>query len=123
MASLGPRNCALVEVLVGGSKASGIKLVLQREPRTGNTRYPTGSILPSEEHVDAAVRELFEGTYLTLTVDDLAMLSNKPIRVSLLEWNYHLVYVFSAYVPVPNVTANLRTPSFATCNCPVDHQS
>jgi ADP-ribose pyrophosphatase YjhB (NUDIX family) len=30
-----------------------------------------GSILPNEEHVDAAVRDLFDETSLTVTVDDL----------------------------------------------------
>jgi 8-oxo-dGTP pyrophosphatase MutT (NUDIX family) len=60
MASLGHGNYFVVVLLVGGSKASGIKLVLQREPRTGKTWFPAGSILPNEAPVDAAVRELFE---------------------------------------------------------------
>jgi hypothetical protein len=45
---------------LGGSKASEIKLVLQREPRMGKTWFPACSILPNEAPVDVAVRELFE---------------------------------------------------------------
>jgi hypothetical protein len=37
MASIGPRNYVVVVLHVGGSKAHGIKLVLQREPRTRKT--------------------------------------------------------------------------------------
>jgi 8-oxo-dGTP pyrophosphatase MutT (NUDIX family) len=70
MASNGPGNYVVVVLLVEGSKASHVKLVVQREPRTGKTWFPTASILPYEEHVDAAVRELFEEIGLTLTVDD-----------------------------------------------------
>jgi hypothetical protein len=39
MASLGPRNYVVVVVHVGGSKASDVKLVLQREPRSGKARF------------------------------------------------------------------------------------
>jgi hypothetical protein len=37
------------------------------------------------------------------------MLSNNPVRVWLLEGKHKLVYVFSAFVPVPFVAANIRT--------------
>jgi hypothetical protein len=37
------------------------------------------------------------------------MLSDVPVRVALPEGQRQLVYVFSASVPVPYVTANLRT--------------
>jgi hypothetical protein len=43
------------------------------------------------------------------------MLSNNPVRVPLPEGKRNLVYVFSAFVPVPYVTTNLRTPTI------VDH--
>jgi 8-oxo-dGTP pyrophosphatase MutT (NUDIX family) len=57
MASVGHGNYAVVVLIVGGSKASDIKLGLKCEPRNGKTRFPAGSISPDEEHVDAAVRE------------------------------------------------------------------
>jgi 8-oxo-dGTP pyrophosphatase MutT (NUDIX family) len=82
MASVGPGNYVLIVVTIGGSKASYIKLV-PREPRTGKTWFPAGSVLPYEEHVDAAVHELHEETCLILTSDDLTMLINNPVRVSL----------------------------------------
>jgi hypothetical protein len=67
---------------VGGSKASDIKLVLQREPRTGKPYFLVGSILLDEAPVDnAVVCELFEETGLTMTVDDLTLLSGKHFRV------------------------------------------
>jgi 8-oxo-dGTP pyrophosphatase MutT (NUDIX family) len=47
--------------------------------------FRAGSILPNEEHVDAAVRELFEETGLiTLIVDDFTLLDNNIVRVPLL---------------------------------------
>jgi ADP-ribose pyrophosphatase YjhB (NUDIX family) len=73
----------VVVVNVLGSKASDIQYVLQREPRSGKTSFPPGSILSNEKHVDAAGRELFEGIGLILTVDDRTMLSNNQIRVPL----------------------------------------
>jgi 8-oxo-dGTP pyrophosphatase MutT (NUDIX family) len=74
MASLGPRNYVQVVLLVGGSKAYDIKLVLQREPRTGKTWFLDGSILPNEEHVDAVVRELIEETGPSPIADNFTML-------------------------------------------------
>jgi 8-oxo-dGTP pyrophosphatase MutT (NUDIX family) len=55
---------------VGGTKPSDLKLILQREPRSGKTWFPAGSVLSNEEHVDAAVRELHEETGLVLTPED-----------------------------------------------------
>jgi 8-oxo-dGTP pyrophosphatase MutT (NUDIX family) len=82
MASLGLGHYMVVVQHVRGSKASNIKLVLQREPRSSNTWFPAGSILPNEEHVDAVVRELLEESGLTLTSNDLTMLSDVPVRVA-----------------------------------------
>jgi hypothetical protein len=45
----------VVVLHVCGSKASDIKIVLQRELRTGKTWFPAGSILPNEERVDDVV--------------------------------------------------------------------
>jgi ADP-ribose pyrophosphatase YjhB (NUDIX family) len=84
--------------------------VLQREPRTGKTWFPAGSVTTNEEPVDAAVRELHEEIGLTLTPDDLTLLSDAHVRVALPE-GQQLVYVYSAYVPVPFVTSHLRTPT------------
>jgi ADP-ribose pyrophosphatase YjhB (NUDIX family) len=101
--------CTVVVLHVGGSKASDIKLVLHRELRNGKTRFPGGSILPNEEHVDVVVRELHEETGLILTLDDYTVLSDAPVRVALPTWQRLLVCVFSAHVLVPYVTAHLRT--------------
>jgi ADP-ribose pyrophosphatase YjhB (NUDIX family) len=82
---------------------------LQREPRTGKPWFRADSILPNEEHVDANLRELLEEIGLTLTYDDLTLLSDVPVRVALPEGQRRLVYVCSAFVPILYVTANLRT--------------
>jgi 8-oxo-dGTP pyrophosphatase MutT (NUDIX family) len=97
-------------IRVGGTKPSDLKLVLQREPRSGKTWFPAGSVLPNEEHVDAVVRELHEETGLVLTPDDLTVLSDEPVRVTLPQGR-HLVYVYSASIPVLFATNNLRTPA------------
>jgi 8-oxo-dGTP pyrophosphatase MutT (NUDIX family) len=68
-----------------------------------------GSILRKEEHVDAAVRDLFEETGLTLTVDDFTLMSGNHLRVPLLAGKCKLVHVFSASVHVSYVKANMRT--------------
>jgi ADP-ribose pyrophosphatase YjhB (NUDIX family) len=73
----------VVELHVGGTKLSDIKLVLQREPRPGKTWFPIGSVTANEERVDAAVRELHEESGLILAPDDLTLLSDAPVRVAL----------------------------------------
>jgi 8-oxo-dGTP pyrophosphatase MutT (NUDIX family) len=108
MAFVGPGRCAVVVLHVGGTKLSDIKLVLQREPRTGKTWFPAGSVTANEEHVDAGVRELHEETGLILTPDDLTLLSDAHVLVALPN-GQQLVYVYSAYVHVPYVTTHLRT--------------
>jgi 8-oxo-dGTP pyrophosphatase MutT (NUDIX family) len=110
MAFVGPGRYVVVVIHVGGTKLSNVKLMLQLEPRTGKTWFPAGSIKANEEHVDAVVHELHEETGLTLTPDDLILLSDAPVRVVLLG-GQQLAYVYSAYVPVPFVTSHLRTPA------------
>jgi 8-oxo-dGTP pyrophosphatase MutT (NUDIX family) len=110
MAFVGPGRYVVVVLHVGGTKLSYVKLVLQREPRTGKTWFPAGSVTSNEEHVDAAVRELHEETGLTLTPDDLTLLSDALVRVAL-PAGQQLVYVYSAFVLVPYVTSHLRTPA------------
>jgi 8-oxo-dGTP pyrophosphatase MutT (NUDIX family) len=110
MASVGPGRYVVVVLHVGGTKLSNVKLVLQREPHTGKTWFPAGSVEANEEHVDAAVRELREETGLTLTPYDLTLLSDAPVRVALPD-RQSLVYIYAASIPVPFVTNHLRTPS------------
>jgi 8-oxo-dGTP pyrophosphatase MutT (NUDIX family) len=102
MAYVGPCRYVVVVLHIGGSKLADLKLVLQREPRSGRTRFPAGSISSIEEPVDAAVRELHEENGLILTPDDLTVLSDAPVRVALPEGQHH-VHVYSASVPVPYV--------------------
>jgi 8-oxo-dGTP pyrophosphatase MutT (NUDIX family) len=60
--------------------------VFPRESRSRKSLFHAASILPHDEHVDAAVRELFEENGFTLAVDDLTMLSNNSyVRVPLHE--------------------------------------
>jgi 8-oxo-dGTP pyrophosphatase MutT (NUDIX family) len=83
MASVRPRRYVVVVLHVGGFKLADIKLVSQREPSSGKTWFPVGSMLSNEEHVDVVVRELHEKIGLILTHDDLTMLSDAPVRVAL----------------------------------------
>jgi ADP-ribose pyrophosphatase YjhB (NUDIX family) len=105
MAFVGPSHYVVVVLHVGGTKLSDIKLVLQREPCFGKTWFPSGSITAYEEHVDVAVRELYEETCLILTPDDLTVLSDAPVRVAL-PVGQQLVYVYTASVPVSYVTSH-----------------
>jgi ADP-ribose pyrophosphatase YjhB (NUDIX family) len=100
----------VVVLHVGGTKLSDIKLVLQREPRTCKTWFPAGSVTSNEEHVDDAVRELREEIGLIFLTDDLTLLSDAHVRVAL-HVGQQLLYIYSAYVPVPYVTTHLRTPA------------
>jgi ADP-ribose pyrophosphatase YjhB (NUDIX family) len=108
MASVGLGRFVVVVIHVGGTRLSNIKLVLQREPRTGKTWFPAGSVAANEEHVDAAVRELHEETGLILTPDDLTLLSDAPVRVALPD-GQQLVFVYSASVPNLFATSHVRT--------------
>jgi 8-oxo-dGTP pyrophosphatase MutT (NUDIX family) len=110
MASLGPGHYVVLVIHIGGTKLSDVKLVLQREPRSGKTWFPACSILPNDEHVDAAVRELHEETGLILTPDDLTLLSDASLLVTLPQGR-QLVYVYSASIHVMFATNNLRTPA------------
>jgi 8-oxo-dGTP pyrophosphatase MutT (NUDIX family) len=85
MASVGSGRYVVVVIHVGGTKLSNVKLVLQREPRTGKTWFLAGSVTPNEELVDVDVRELHEEAGLTLTPDDLTLLSDAHVRVALPE--------------------------------------
>jgi 8-oxo-dGTP pyrophosphatase MutT (NUDIX family) len=60
MASGGRGDYVVVVMHVGGFNALDIKLVVQREPPTGKAWFHAGNVLPNEEPIDAAVRELFE---------------------------------------------------------------
>jgi ADP-ribose pyrophosphatase YjhB (NUDIX family) len=84
--------------------------VLQREPRSGKTWFPAGSVTANEEPLDVAICELHEETGLILTPNDLTMLSDAPVRVAQ-HVGQHLVYVYTASVPVPYITTHLRTPA------------
>jgi 8-oxo-dGTP pyrophosphatase MutT (NUDIX family) len=108
MAFVGPGRYVVVVLHVGGTKLSDVKLLLQREPRTGKTWFPAASLTANEEHVNAAVRELYEETGLILTPDDLTLLSDAPVRVAL-PVGQQLVYIYSASIHVPYVTTQLRT--------------
>jgi ADP-ribose pyrophosphatase YjhB (NUDIX family) len=88
-----------------GPKLSHIKLVLQREPRSGKTWFPLCLVSANEEHVDVAVRELHEETGLILTPYDLTLLSDAPVRVAFPVGQY-LAYVYTASVPAPYVTTH-----------------
>jgi ADP-ribose pyrophosphatase YjhB (NUDIX family) len=98
----------VVVLHVGGTKLSDVKLVLQREPRTGKTWFPARLVTANEEPLDAAVRELHEETGLIPTPDDLTLFSDAHVRVALPD-GQQLVYVYSAYVHVPYVTTHMRT--------------
>jgi hypothetical protein len=52
---------------------------------------------------------LNEETSILLTHDDLTLLRNNPVRVSIPEAKHQLVYAISAYAPVPFVPPNIRT--------------
>jgi ADP-ribose pyrophosphatase YjhB (NUDIX family) len=108
VASVGLGRYVVVVLHVGGTKLSDIKLVLQREPQSGKTWFPCGSVAANEEHVDVVVRELHEETCLILTPDDLTLLNDAPIRV-VFHVGQHLVYVYLASVPVPCVATHMRT--------------
>jgi ADP-ribose pyrophosphatase YjhB (NUDIX family) len=110
MASVGHGRYVVVVIHVGGTKLSNVKLVLQREPRTGKTWFPACSVTANEAHVDDAVRELQEETGLIWTPDDLTLLSDAPVRVALPE-GQQLVYVYSASNPVSFSTSHLRSPA------------
>jgi hypothetical protein len=48
VAFVGVGNYVVVVLHVGGSKASGIRLIQHREPHTGKKWLPAGLILPNE---------------------------------------------------------------------------
>jgi ADP-ribose pyrophosphatase YjhB (NUDIX family) len=84
--------------------------LLQREPRSGKTWFPAGSVSANEEHVDVAYLEFHKKVGLILTPDYLTLLSDAPVRVAL-PVGQHRAYVYTASVPVPYVTTHFRTPA------------
>jgi ADP-ribose pyrophosphatase YjhB (NUDIX family) len=111
MASVGPGNCVVVVLNVGGTKALDIKLVLQRETQTRKYWVPAGFVLLKSMPLDAVERELFQEAGLIVTVDDLTLLSGAVVRVPLHARKDQLAYVYTASVHTPHVNAYLRTPA------------
>jgi hypothetical protein len=81
----------------------------RKKTYSGKTWFLACSILPNEEHGDDVVPELLEETSLVLTLDDLTMLSDAPVRIALPEGQRPLVNAFSASDLVPYLTTHLRT--------------
>jgi 8-oxo-dGTP pyrophosphatase MutT (NUDIX family) len=73
-------NYLVVLLPVGSLNGTDIEFVMQREPRTGQIWFHPDTVLPSEEPVDVAVRELLEETGLTPTADDLTLLCGEDVR-------------------------------------------
>jgi hypothetical protein len=82
----------VVVVSVGGSKVLNLKLVLQRGPRSCKTWVLVRSVLPNEALLDTGVCELFEENGLTMTVDDLTLLSGNSVRETLPAIEIEVVY-------------------------------
>jgi ADP-ribose pyrophosphatase YjhB (NUDIX family) len=95
MAFVGPYNYALVVLRVGSPNASDMKIVLQREPKSDKAWFLVGTVLPDEEHVDAAVYKFFEETGMIMTDGDLTLMSGKVVRVPLPESKTQHVRCFS----------------------------
>jgi hypothetical protein len=94
MASLWPGDYVVILLTVGGSKASDIKLVLHREPRTSKTLFLVGSTLRDEEHINVVVRKLY------------GHIGN--IEVWIITWlNYEVTGVTS---DVTSVTSDVKSP-------------
>jgi hypothetical protein len=58
---------------------SDIELVLHREHDTGKAWFHVGLVLPNGEPFHADIRELFEAIDVTMTVDDLTLLSGDDV--------------------------------------------
>jgi 8-oxo-dGTP pyrophosphatase MutT (NUDIX family) len=67
--------------------------------------------LPNEDLANSVVRELLEETGRTLTVDDSTLMTIACVRATLHGDKFQRVYVYSASVLVPYMTASLRTPT------------
>jgi hypothetical protein len=112
MASLGIGNYVVVVQRVGGSTASCIKLVLQREPRTCKTWFTVCSICLakslSTRPFTNCLRKIASPCPSTILRCGVAIMFECP---SLHARKSHLIYVFLAFVHVPYVISNLRTPA------------
>jgi hypothetical protein len=61
MTSIGPGDyVVVVPPTIGGTKAQSIKLAIQREPRSGESLFLVGNVLPNEEHVDLPFLSCFK---------------------------------------------------------------
>jgi hypothetical protein len=111
MASVGPGNYVVVALHVGGAKASDMKSGV-------TTRTSFRYLMVSCRYRFAqrktcrrgrSHRELLEEIGLTLTVENLTLLTDVAFRVPLPDVKLQHVYVYSTSVHIPYLNANRRT--------------
>jgi hypothetical protein len=109
-ASVGIGNYVVVVLHVGNLNASDMKFASQREPPVN--RYSLIHFLSVNSCLMRSMSTLpfvnCSKTCLTITVDDITILSGRAIPVALPDSETQHLYVYIVYLPAPCVTTKLR---------------
>jgi hypothetical protein len=83
MASLKLGNYVVILVLVGSASAGDVQFVMQCDAKSGEVWFLTCRILPNETHVVAAARVLLRETGLQFSRDDLQLVRDEVVSITL----------------------------------------
>jgi hypothetical protein len=107
MASMESRSYVVILFFVGSVSTCHAQFAMQREAQFGTVLFPTDRILPNERHV--AAQGLSRETNMPFSSDDLHLVRDEVVWITLTGGKKHHISVFSASTPSQVIVSDLHT--------------